>query len=67
MNSGSLKYFGDEEFAKQVLQNCTQQEIATFFFRYGLILREEDENRIYPATGQAVSVVSVLKNAMNLR
>lgn len=67
MNSGNLKYFGDDEFAKRVLKNCTRQDIASFFFRYGLILREEAENRIYPATGQAVSVVSVLKNAMYLR
>ena len=67
MNSGSLKYFGDVEFAERVLQNCTRQDIESFFFRYGLILREEDENRIYPATGQAASVVAVLKNAMKLR
>lgn len=66
MNSGNLKYFGDDVFAEKVLQHCPSKEIKSFFYRYGLILREEDENRIYPATGQAVSVVSVLKNAMNL-
>ena len=67
MNSGPLKYFGDDEFANQVLQHCTRQDITSFFNRYGLILREEDENRIYPATGQAASVVSLLKNAINLQ
>ena len=67
MNSGTLKYFGDKAFANQVLHYCTRQDISSFFNRYGLILREEDENRIYPATGQAVSVVSILKNAINLR
>ena len=67
MNSGKLKYYGDSEFANCVLHQCPRQDIESFFFRYGLILREEEENRLYPATGQSVSVVSALKNAMNLR
>ena len=66
MNSGKLKYYGDSEFANCVLHQCPRQDIESFFFRYGLILREEEENRLYPATGQSVSVVSALKNAMNL-
>lgn len=67
MNNGKLKYYGDAGFANQILQYCTRQDIRSFFYRYGLILREEDEKRVYPATGQAGSVVSALKNAMKLR
>ncbi len=66
MNNGRLKYYGDGDFAEKVLHHCTRQEIESFFFRYGLILREEDEHRIYPASGQSISVVSVLKNALSL-
>ena len=67
MNSGDLKYYGDAAFADSVLQNCNRKEIESFFYRYGLLLKEEDENRIYPVTGQAASVVSALKNAMSIQ
>ena len=66
MNSGNLRYYGDPRFAENVLRQCPVDDIAAFFNRYGLMLREEDEGRLYPVTNQAASVVSALRNAMTL-
>ena len=66
MNRREPRYFGDTRFALQVLQKCTPEDLNRFFQKYGLILTEEQEGRVYPATYQAGSVVSVLKNAMKL-
>lgn len=66
MNYGEERYFGDSGFAHLVLQKCSSRNIAAFFNRYGLLLKEESEGRVYPVTNQAVSVVSVLKNAMKI-
>lgn len=66
MNSGVAKYYGDTEFALQVLQNCNREELKSFFAKYGLLLCEESGGLVYPATYQSSSVVSVLKNAMAL-
>ena len=66
MNSGSLRYFGDREFAYKVIEKCSQYDIASFFHQYGLYTAEESEGRIYPLTYQSASVVSVLRNALKL-
>ncbi len=66
MNSGKPRYYGDAEFARRVLSACTPEDLKSFFCRYGLLVSEEGEGRIYPVTGQASSVVSVLKNAMEM-
>ena len=57
MNYGEERYFGDSGFAHLVLQKCSSRNIAAFFNRYGLLLKEESEGRVYPVTNQAVSVV----------
>ena len=64
MNSGDLRYYGDREFAEKVFRTCSRQDIVSFFNRYGLMIREESEGRIYPITNQSSSVLSALKNAM---
>ena len=66
MNYGEERYFGDSGFAHLVLEKCSANNIAAFFNRYGLLLKEESDGRVYPVTNQAASVVSVLKNAMKI-
>ena len=66
MNSGTLRYYGDQEFADHVLENSTADDIRHFFNQYGLMLASENEGRIYPSTFQSASVLSVLKNAMGI-
>ena len=66
MNTGSLRYFGDPSFAENVLRHCPPQDIARFFHYYGLVLSEESDGRVYPASFQSASVVSVLKTAMHI-
>ena len=66
MNRKEPRYFGDPAFADRILNRITPDELTVFFSKYGLILKEEDEGRIYPVTFQALSVVAVLKNAILL-
>lgn len=66
MNSGTPRYFGDPAFAAEVLRHCTKEDLAAFFRRYGLMLTEESEGRVYPFTFQSASVVSALRNALDL-
>ena len=66
MNSGDLRYYGETEFARKVFQRCPREEIIRLFKKYGLMLREETDGRIYPVTNQSASVVSTLKNAMTI-
>ena len=64
MNSGELRYYGDADFAKCVIGLYPQDRLAAFFRKYGLLVSEDQEGRIYPITFQSASVLSVLKNAM---
>ena len=65
MNIGAPRYYGDELFAVNVLANIPQEQIILFFRKYGLFLVRE-ENRLYPATFQAASVLAVLNNAVSM-
>lgn len=64
MNSGAPRYFGDAAFADEVLRQCGKDNLTLFFNRYGLLLAEETEGRVYPITFQSASVVTALRNAM---
>ncbi len=66
MNTGTPRYFGDPSFAGNVLRYCPYQDITRFFHYYGLVLSEENDGRVYPASFQSASVVSVLKTAMKI-
>ena len=59
MNLGKPVYYGDRAFAEKVLQNCGPQEILRFWDHLGLKVRCE-ENRVYPCTFQASTVLDVL-------
>ena len=61
MNVGPLRYHGEEAFAKEVLAHADLHRVAAFFESLGLTLREEEEGRVYPASGLASSVLDVLR------
>ena len=63
MNDGDNVYFGDAAFADRVLETCTRQDVRAFFDRAGLRIADESEEdgRVYPATGQAASVLDALR------
>ena len=66
MNTGSLRYYGDEAFAGQVLSQCSAADQQQFWNDIGLVTVTESENRVYPCTFQSASVVNVLKTALRL-
>ena len=61
MNVGPLRYHGGEAFAREVLAHADAHRVAAFFDSLGLSLREEEEGRVYPASGLASSVLDVLR------
>ena len=64
MNTGPLRYPGGQALASSVLDRCGADEQAAFWRFLGLALRQEDGGRVYPASGQASSVLDTLRLAM---
>ena len=64
MNTGPLRYPGGAGLAQAVLGRCGAEEQAAFWRFLGLSLREEDGGRVYPASGQASTVLDTLRLAM---
>lgn len=71
-NLGNLKcseydyYGGSREFIKNCLEQFGVQETVSFFRRIGLMVRER-EGYLYPVSGQAASVLDVLRTAVERR
>ena len=61
MNTGSPRYPGGSEMAERVLALCGPEEQRRFWLRHGLPLRQEEGGRVYPVSGQASSVLDVLR------
>ena len=61
MNVGSHRFHGDAAFAQKVLAQADAKKVAAFFESLGLSLREEEEGRVYPASGLSSSVLDVLR------
>ena len=64
MNTGALRYPSGASLAEAVLSRCGAAEQAAFWRFLGLSLREEDGGRVYPASGQASTVLDTLRLAM---
>ena len=64
MNTGAPCYPGGEAFAHAVLEKCGVEAQTAFWHDVGLRLREEDGGRVYPASGQASTVLDALRLAM---
>ena len=61
MNSGELRYFGDAGFAEKVIHFCGAMRQREFWHQLGLLLTEDTQERIYPCTFQAQSVLDALR------
>ncbi len=55
---------GDPAFIQTVLGQFDQNATIDFFSDLGLVVKEEDNGRIFPRTNQASSVVEVLKQTL---
>jgi predicted Rossmann fold flavoprotein len=64
MNTGTPHYPGGAAFALRALEAFSKDDLRRFFERLGLTLRGEAQGRVYPATGQAASVLNVLVRAV---
>jgi len=54
----------DSNFIKQVLSQFDSEQTIKYFQNIGLILKEEDNGRIFPRTNQSSSVVNLLKHKL---
>jgi len=64
MNTGPLLYPVGQSFAEKAFEAFSPKDLRLFFESLGLGLREEAEGRVYPATGQAATVLNVLLNGL---
>ena len=60
-NMGEPAYYGDADFARQVLRHMPVDEVLRFFHSIGLPTRADSAGRVYPACGQAAAVLDVLR------
>lgn len=65
LNCGEGQYFGDADFAAQVLQHMPYERIAAFLEDAGIPLVHEAEGRMYPSSYLAASAVDALKWQMD--
>ncbi len=57
------RYHGDTDTAAALLQRFPPEKLLSIFASLGLCCREEDEGRVYPASGHAGSVLDALRFA----
>lgn len=67
MNTGAWRYPGGGGYAAEVLSRCGAEEQRRFWEGLGLRLRQEEDGRVYPASGQASTVLDVLRLAVERR
>lgn len=67
MNTGAPRYPRGGAFAASVLEQCGAKAQRAFWEALGLRLRQEEGGRVYPASGQASTVLDTLRLAMALR
>ena len=67
MNTFELRYPRGGDFAGAVLAAYGAQAQRAFWTRLGLRLRQEEGGRVYPASGQASTVLDALRLAMEVR
>lgn len=58
--AGTADYFGDTAFAETVLKALPPDSNRAFFHNIGLLTKEEEMGRVYPASGQASAVRETL-------
>jgi len=58
MNSRSLIYYDDSDFAISVMKQCSLLKTGAFFQQYGLMITEDHEGR---KINHAASLLAILK------
>jgi predicted Rossmann fold flavoprotein len=61
MHTGEPVFFGDTIFAQAVMAHCGPERVMGFWEDLGLVMREEEDGRVYPATNQAATVLDCLR------
>ena len=64
MNSGELRYFGNDRFAGEVFGNCPQGRLIQYWQNLGIRLSEENDGRLYPCTFHSSTVTDAYKTAL---
>lgn len=64
MNGGNLRYYGDTTFAEAVMSRCGKEELFRFWHDLGVKVTEDSDQRFYPVTFQASTVVDALKTGL---
>ena len=65
-NLSAPVYFGDSDFAAQVLRHMPVSRVLDFFSDIGLPTRADASGRVYPACNQAAAVLDVLRAQLEL-
>lgn len=65
MNWGAPVYFGDAAFVEKVLSFCPPDSVRRFLEGLGLVLRQEEGGRIYPAGNRADMVLDAFTEPLN--
>lgn len=63
-NVSAPRYYGQTDFALKVLSNMSAARMLGTLERWGLATVQEDGGRVYPASGQAQTVMDVLSVKM---
>ena len=66
LNTGDPRYYGDTDFAREIIRRCDAEAQRQFWHGIGLLTAEEAENRVYPCTFHSSTVLQVLKTALEM-
>lgn len=67
MNAPGIGYHGDEQLARDVIGRFPPPAIIETFKSLGVLVKEEDEGKVYPMSEQASSVLDALRMALSER
>ena len=60
-NASPEHYHGDEKIIQSVLGKFSPKDCENFFNKIGVLLRDEDEGRVYPYSNQASTVLDAMR------
>lgn len=67
LEAAFASYWGmEKDFAQEVISRCPPQKVMEMFHKLGVDCRVEGEGRVYPASGQASSVLDMLRARLEL-
>ena len=66
MNNGKPVYYGEPSFVLEAFKHLSPNDLKLFWHTAGIILKEEDEGRIYPCTFHSSTVLEALKTNLHL-